>query len=185
MSSALAEVEGSALVASDGTRHEVDALVLATGFASTRQPYAELVTGEDGVTLAEHWSGGMTAFASTVVSGFPNLFVLNGPNASLGHSSSVLMIEEQAGYVTRALDARAGRVLRVDPEAERAYTDEIARAAAATPGVTGGCPHRYVDERSGRLALLWPGTVDAFRERLGRADGSEFLPEPALEGSTL
>jgi cation diffusion facilitator CzcD-associated flavoprotein CzcO len=185
VSSALAEVEGSALVASDGTRHEVDALVLATGFASTRQPYAELVTGEDGVTLAEHWSGGMTAFASTVVSGFPNLFVLNGPNASLGHSSSVLMIEEQAGYVTRALEARAGRVLRVDPEAERAYTDEIARAAASTRWMTGGCRNWYVDERSGRLALLWPGTVDAFRERLGRADGSEFLPEPALEGSTL
>ncbi|MEV4686367.1 flavin-containing monooxygenase [Microbacterium sp. LWH3-1.2] len=184
VSSALAEVEGSALVASDGTRREVDALVLATGFASTRQPYAELVTGEDGVTLAEHWSGGMTAFASTVVSGFPNLFVLNGPNASLGHSSSVLMIEEQAGYVTRALDARAGRVLRVDPEAERAYTEEIAQAAASTRWMTGGCRNWYVDERSGRLALLWPGTVDAFRERLGRADGSEFLPEPALEGST-
>lgn len=178
VSSALAEVEGSTLVAADGSRHQVDALVLATGFASTRQPYAELVVGEDGETLAEHWSGGMTAFASTVVAGFPNLFVLNGPNASLGHSSSVLMIEEQAGYVTRVLDARAGRALRVDPEAERTYTDEIARAAASTRWMTGGCRNWYVDERSGRLALLWPGTVDAFRERLARADGSEFLPSP-------
>ncbi|MBW9120119.1 NAD(P)/FAD-dependent oxidoreductase [Microbacterium trichothecenolyticum] len=184
VTSALAEVDGSTLVASDGTRHDVDALVLATGFASTRQPYAELVVGEDGTTLAEHWSGGMTAFASTVVAGFPNLFVLNGPNASLGHSSSVLMIEEQAGYVSRVLDGRAGRVLRVDPEAERAYTDEIAQAAASTRWMTGGCRNWYVDERSGRLALLWPGTVDAFRERLARADGSEFIPEPALEGST-
>lgn len=195
---ALASIEGSTLVASDGSRHEVDALVLATGFASTRQPYAELVTGEGARTLAEHWSGGMTAFASTVVADFPNLFVLNGPNASLGHSSSVLMIEEQAGYVARVLDARAGRVLRVDPDAEQAYTDEIARAAASTRWMTGGCRNWYVDERSGRLALLWPGTVDAFRERLARADGSEFLPgsaapdvppgpradrEPALEGS--
>ncbi|MDR7183770.1 cation diffusion facilitator CzcD-associated flavoprotein CzcO [Microbacterium trichothecenolyticum] len=179
---ALTEVDGSTLVASDGTRHEVDALVLATGFASTRQPYAELVSGEGGSTLAEHWSGGMTAFASTVVAGFPNLFVLNGPNASLGHSSSVLMLEEQAGYVTRVLDARAGRALRVDPDAERAYTDEIAVAAASTRWMTGGCRNWYVDERSGRLALLWPGTVDAFRERLARADGSEFLPEPAIEG---
>ncbi|MFC8680452.1 flavin-containing monooxygenase [Microbacterium ureisolvens] len=181
---ALAAVAGSVLIASDGSRHEVDALVLATGFASTRQPYAELVTGEGGVTLADHWSAGMTAFASTVVAGFPNLFVLNGPNASLGHSSSVLMIEEQAGYVTRVLDRRAGRVLRVDPAAERTYTDEIARAAASTRWMTGGCRNWYVDERSGRLALLWPGTVDAFRERLARADGSEFLPAPALEGST-
>lgn len=176
----LAAVQGSTLVAADGSRHEADALVLATGFASTRQPYAELVAGEHGRTLAEHWSGGMTAFASTVVAGFPNLFVLNGPNASLGHSSSVLMIEEQAGYVARALDARGGRALRVDPDAERAYTDEIAQAAASTRWMTGGCRNWYVDERSGRLALLWPGTVDAFRERLARADGSEFLPAPAL-----
>lgn len=181
---ALAAVEGSVLVAADGSRHEVDALVLATGFASSRQPYAELVTGENGVTLAAHWSDGMTAFASTVVAGFPNFFVLNGPNASLGHSSSVLMIEEQAGYVARVLGTRAGRVLRVDPEAERAYTGEIAEAAASTRWMTGGCRNWYVDDRSGRLTLLWPGTVDAFRARLARADGSEFLPEPALEGST-
>lgn len=176
---ALASVEGSTLVASDGSRHDVDAMVLATGFASTRQPYAELVTGEGGTSLAAHWSGGMTAFASTVVAGFPNLFVLNGPNASLGHSSSVLMIEEQAAYVARVLDGRRGRVLRVDPDAERAYTDEIAQAAASTRWMTGGCRNWYVDERSGRLTLLWPGTVDAFRARIGRADGSEFLPEPA------
>lgn len=176
----LAAVDGSTLIAADGSRHDVDAVVLATGFASTRQPYAEVVTGEDG-TLAAQWSAGMTAFASTVVAGFPNLFVLNGPNASLGHSSSVLMIEEQARYVARVLDARAGRVLRVDPAAEHAYTDEIARAAASTRWMTGGCRNWYVDDRSGRLALLWPGTVDAFRERLARADGSEFLPDPARE----
>lgn len=179
--SALAEVSGATLTAADGSRHEVDALVLATGFASTRQPYARLVRGEDGLTLDDHWSAGMSAFASTVVSGFPNMFVLNGPNASLGHSSSVLMIEEQAKYTARTLDRRglAGDVLRVDPDAERAYVDEIAAAAASTPWMTGGCRNWYVDERSGRLALLWPGTVDAFRARLARADGSEFLPEPA------
>jgi cation diffusion facilitator CzcD-associated flavoprotein CzcO len=177
---ALAAVEGSTLIASDGTRHDVDALVLATGFASTQQPYAELVVGEGGQRLAAHWSGGMTSFASTVVAGFPNLFVLNGPNASLGHSSSVLMIEEQSAYVARVLERRAavGGVLRVDPVAELTYTDEIAAAAASTPWMTGGCRNWYVDERSGRLTLLWPGTVDAFRARLARADGSEFLPGP-------
>ena len=185
---ALAAVEGSTLVAADGTRHDVDALVLATGFASSRQPYAELVRGEEGQTLAEHWSAGMTSFGSTVVAGFPNLFVLNGPNASLGHSSSVLMLEEQAAYACRVLDLRGRGVLRVDPAAELGYTDEIGRAAASTRWMTGGCRNWYVDERSGRLTLLWPGTVDAFRARLARADGSEFLPttdrEPALEGSS-
>ena len=187
--SALASVDGTTLVAGSGARHEADVIVLATGFAASQQPYAELVRGEGGTTLAEHWAGGMTSFASTVVPGFPNLFVLNGPNASLGHNSSVLMSEEQAAYVVRALverDRRADGVLRTRPEAEAAYTDEIATAAASTPWLTGGCGNWYVDDRSGRLTLLWPGTVQAFRERLAAADGSEFEPAhaPSRHGQT-
>ncbi|MDQ1171964.1 cation diffusion facilitator CzcD-associated flavoprotein CzcO [Microbacterium testaceum] len=175
---ALASVDGSTLTAASGERYEADVLVLATGFASAEQPYADLVRGDD-ETLAEHWSAGMTSFGSTVVSGFPNLFVLNGPNASLGHNSAVLMAEEQAAYVVRALaerDRRPERVLRVRPEAEAAYTAEIDAAAASTPWMTGGCRNWYVDARSGRLTLLWPGTVQSFRERLTGADGSEFEP---------
>lgn len=179
---ALTAVEGRTLASADGRRHPVDALVLATGFASTRQPYADLVVGEHG-TLADHWQGGMTSFGSTVVTGFPNLFVLNGPNASLGHTSSVLMLEEQAAYAARALTSRRG-ALRVDPAAERRWTDEIDRAAASTPWITGGCRNWYVDDRSGRLTLLWPNTVAAFRERLTAADGSEFLPSPVKRGTS-
>ena len=181
--SALAAVSGAELVAASGARYTADALVLATGFVSQRQPYAELVTGERGETLAEHWSDGMTSFASTVVSDFPNMFVLDGPNASLGHNSSVLMLEEQAAYAVRALVQRATApdgVLRVHPDAEADYTAEIDRAAAATPWLTGGCRNWYVDR--GRLTLLWPGTVDAFRARLARADGSEFMTAPAHRG---
>ena len=172
--SALSRVDGGVLVAASGARHRADALVLATGFASSEQPYAHLVTGEDGTTLADHWSEGMTSFASTVVAGFPNLFILNGPNASLGHNSSVLMAEAQADYVVHAL--AEGALLRVDPDAERRYTDRIDSAAASTPWIRGGCDNWYVDERSGRLTLLWPGTVDAFRAMLDESDGSEFLP---------
>ena len=178
---ALAAVDGSTLTAASARSHDADVLVLATGFASTQQPYADLVHGEE-ETLAAHWAEGMTSFGSTVVAGFPNLFVLNGPNASLGHNSAVLMAEEQAAYVVRALcerDRRSAPVLRVRPEAEAAYTDEIAAAAASTPWLTGGCRNWYVDDRSGRLTLLWPGTVQAFRERLAGTDGSEFEPAHA------
>ncbi|WP_235038085.1 NAD(P)/FAD-dependent oxidoreductase [Microbacterium sp. 18062] len=208
--SALARIDGGALVAASGARHDADLLVLATGFTASQQPYADLVTGERGVTLGEHWASGMTSFASTVVAGFPDLFVLNGPNASLGHNSSVLMAEAQAEYVVRSLDvaearaaagsadescaadetgaedrdgachgARARSVLRLDPAAERAYTERIDAAAASTPWIRGGCDNWYVDERSGRLTLLWPGTVGAFRAMLDESDGSEFLPAGA------
>ena len=161
--SALARAHGSELVSASGARHEVDAVVLATGFEAARQPYAALVTGET-ETLDAHWSGGMTAVASTLVSGFPNLFVLNGPNASLGHNSSILISEAQAAFAARLI-AR-GITVRVTPEAERASTADIAQRAARTPWLTGGCHNWYVDERSGALALLWPGTVAEFRQRL-------------------
>ena len=181
--SALASVHGRTLVAASGARHDVDALVLATGFASTQQPYATLVTGES-TTLAAHWDRGMTAYASTVVSGFPNLFVLDGPNAALGHNSSVLMLEEQAAYLARTVTGRDG-VLRVDPAAEATWTAEIDRAAASTPWISGGCRNWYVDDRSGRLTLLWPGTVDAFRQHLRGSDGSEFLSPVKGRGAGL
>ncbi|WP_345800260.1 NAD(P)/FAD-dependent oxidoreductase [Microbacterium sp. AZCO] len=174
--SALAAVAGDELVAASGIRYAgVDAVVLATGFQTTRQPYAKIVRGEGGVTLEEHWGSGMTSFASTVVAGFPNLFVLNGPNASLGHTSSVLMLEAQAEYAAATLARRArGGVLRPRPDAERAYTSMVDERAAGTPWLTGGCRSWYVDERSRRLTLVWPGTVGDYRGVTAAADGSEF-----------
>jgi len=171
--SALAEVRGSSLVAASGARYEADMIVLATGFVTTRQPYAPLVTGERGETLDEHWSGGMTAVASTLVAGFPNLFVLNGPNASLGHNSSILLSEAQAEFAASLIAERVSAPfafgpVRVDDAAEEAATHDIAERAARTPWLTGGCGNWYVDERSGRLTLLWPGTVADFRARLDR-----------------
>jgi cation diffusion facilitator CzcD-associated flavoprotein CzcO len=179
--SALTEVSGTTLTAASGRRMDADVIVLATGFAAAEQPYAELVTGEHG-TLAAHWATGMTSFASTVVTGFPNLFVLNGPNASLGHNSSVLMAEQQARYAARALREHPA-VRRVRPEAETAYTAAIDAAAAATPWLTGGCRNWYVDPRSGRLTLLWPAPVDAFRRVLDGATGAEFEPPHELVGA--
>ena len=178
--SALHAVDGSTLIAASGARHDADVLVLATGFEAAQQPYAQLVEGEGGVTLAEHWSRGMTAYASTLVAGFPELYVLNGPNGSLGHNSAVLMMEAQARFVARCL-ATPGTIA-VAPEREAAYSAQIDARAAATPWVAGGCRNWYVDERSGRLTLLWPGTVTEFRELLDRIDPTELVAVPAGEG---
>ncbi|WP_456283971.1 flavin-containing monooxygenase [Microbacterium sp. JZ101] len=176
--SALAAVENGALVAADGTRHAADAVVLATGFASTRQPYAPLVTGEHGRSLDAHWSDGMRSVGSTLVHGFPNLFILGGPNAALGHNSAVLILEEQAAFAA-ALVAR-GLDVRVSAQDEAAYTREIVERSTGTPWVSGGCESWYVDSRSGRLTLLWPGTVAAFRERLARVSRDLLEPSAVL-----
>lgn len=178
--SALVRVEGRTLVSADGNAYEVDALVLATGFETTQQPYADLVEGEAGQTLAEHWSDGMTSLGSTMVAGFPDLYVLNGPNASLGHNSAVLMAEAQAAFVVRALAERGGHPRRVRAEAERAYTREIVERSVGTSWLAEGCRNWYVDERSGRLTLLWPGSVQAFHDRLALIGPGDF--EPASVG---
>ncbi|MFT4233455.1 MAG: NAD(P)/FAD-dependent oxidoreductase [Microbacterium sp.] len=170
--SALDRVDGRTLTASNGSSHDVDAVVLATGFATQRQPFAAHVVGESGLSLDEHWTGGMTAVASTLVSGFPNLFVLGGPNATLGHNSSVLLLEAQAAFAADLVGR--GTTIRVTPEAEAADADDIARRASTTPWLIGGCDNWYVDQRSGRLTLLWPGTVADFRTRLKAA-----IPEGA------
>jgi len=177
--SALAAIDDGRLVAASGARHDADVIVLATGFRATRQPYAPLVTGEHGTTLDEHWSGGFTAVASTLVTGFPNLFVLGGPNATLGHNSAVLLLEAQAALSADLI--RAGAPVRVSPAAEARATAEVDALAAGTPWLTGGCRNWYVDERSGRLTLIWPSTVADFRARLDDVR-QELTGAPAPSG---
>ncbi len=168
---ALTGYEPNAVTAADGSRHEVDVVVAATGFNTTRQPYAELITGRDGIALDQYWSQGMRAFASTAVHGFPNLFVLDGPNATLAHNSAVLMIEAQADYVASALPWTAGGPVEVSIDAEQAYIDELDRRSGVW---TSGCHNWYVDERSGRQVLLWPGKAQEFRDRFGHFDPAPF-----------
>ncbi|MCY7413112.1 MAG: NAD(P)/FAD-dependent oxidoreductase [Salinibacterium sp.] len=177
--SALDRIEDATLVAASGARYEVDDVVFATGFESTQQPYADSIRGSEGNTLADHWAHGMTAYASTTVHGFPNLFIVNGPNAGLGHNSAVHMIETQLSYILQALDyLRASQtVLNVTAHAEREYTAMIDRLAAPTVWLTGGCESWYVDTRSGRLTLLWPGSAASFRERNGCFDPAPYQSE--------
>ena len=175
---ALSAYDGLGVVDTGATHHEVDVVVLATGFHTTRQPYARIVRGREGVSLDEHWAGGMQAYASTTVHGFPNLFVLDGPNASLSHNSAILMIEAQIEYVLGALrHICGGGVLEVAADAEQEYADEIARRSAGRPWLS-GCSNTYVDPRSGRQTLLWPGRAGEFRDRLATFDPEPYVVEP-------
>ena len=152
-------------------------LVLATGFHTAQQPYAELVTGRTGRTLAEHWHRGMTSHASTVVHGFPNLFILDGPNATLGHHSAFEVIEAQVEYILGALAhlRRTGGPVEVTEAAEAAYTRLIDDLAARTVWLQGGCRSWYLDPRSGRLVLLWPERASEFRRLNGTFDASVLV----------
>ena len=111
---------------------EVDTIILGTGFHVTDMPVAHRVRGRDGRTLDDLWHGSPRAHLGTTVAGFPNLFILLGPNTGLGHSSMVYMIESQIAYVMDALrhDARARRRRR---SRSRAEVQERYNASARPP----------------------------------------------------
>ena len=174
--SALVGVDGGRALAAGGAVYDLDVLVFATGFETARQPYAELVTGRRGETLAEHWREGMRSHASTVVAGFPNLFILDGPNATLGHHSAIEIIEAQIDYVLGALShlGRSAGPLEVSAAAEEAYTALVDRLAARTVWLRGGCDSWYLDPRSGRVVLLWPERASEFRRLNGTFEPGPF-----------
>lgn len=179
---AVRSIAGRQVTAANGRAHELDVLIFATGFNSTRPPYAAFVFGRGGGSLEERWADGMTAFASTVVHGFPNFFVLNGPNATLGHNSAIHVMESQFDYVIGALDhlAADGTPLEVTAKAERDYVRELDERSASTVWTVGGCSSWYLDGRSGRLTLIWPGLASEFRERNGTFDPAPFARSPAI-----
>jgi cation diffusion facilitator CzcD-associated flavoprotein CzcO len=153
-----AKVEGRAVVDAEGGRHEVDALVLATGFHAT-DPLGPLeVVGRGGVGLKQAWANGLSAHLGTMVAGFPNLFILAGPNTGIGHTSLVFMIECQLRYLLGAVRAarRGGfRTVEVRPEVERAFTEALERRSRRTVWLEGGCRSWYLDEH-GKNGTTWP-----------------------------
>lgn len=182
--SALSSVDGSTVRAASGEEYELDVLIFATGFEATEPPYAHLIDGRGGLNLSEHWRKGMQAYQSVAVSGFPNLFSINGPNTSLGHNSIVYIIESQIEYILGAMDymsASGASITEPTAQAEEAYVERIQRNAAGTVWLDGGCNSWYVDPRTGRLTLIWPDFGYAFRDANGTFDseGYEFRDVPA------
>jgi cation diffusion facilitator CzcD-associated flavoprotein CzcO len=169
--SALASVNGATSRAASGAGYELDALIFATGFEATEPPFAKRVHGAHGISLSEHWSTGMRALDSISVSRFPNLFIINGPNTSLGHNSVVYIIESQVQYILETVDynrEHSYTVFEATPEAEEAYVGKMQRDARGSVWVDGGCRSWYIDRRSGKLTLIWPDFAFAFRARNGR-----------------
>ncbi len=91
------------MVTADGTRRPADVLIFGTGFSTTDFLAHIPVTGEGGRTLAEAWADGARAYLGTAVPGFPNCYLLYGPNTNLGHNSILFMVERQLNLVLQAL----------------------------------------------------------------------------------
>lgn len=177
----------NAIVTKDGVKHEIDALVMATGFKVTSNPVMDGVIGREGISLAESWKrDGMKAYVGTTMAGFPNMFLLTGPNTGIGHTSLLVMVEAQINYVLKALkymDRNRVETLEVRPAAVDAFNDEIQRRMRSTVWTMGGCASWYLDEK-GNNTTLWPDFTWKFRKATRSFDPAAYFVARGEAGST-
>jgi cation diffusion facilitator CzcD-associated flavoprotein CzcO len=165
-------VTENAVVTAEGTVHEVDAIILGTGFKVADGMSRVAVTGRDGVKLADAWRDGAEAFLGTTIAGFPNLFMIVGPNTGLGHSSMVYMIESQVNYLVdalRVLDEHGATALDTRRDRQQAFNTAIQDRLDGSVWSQGGCASWYLDEH-GRNRTLWPDYTFRFRNRTRKVD---------------
>ncbi|WP_191488025.1 flavin-containing monooxygenase [Pseudomonas sp. FEN] len=167
VSQPVTRIEADAVVTADGVRHPVDCLIFGTGFQATEPLPRGLITGRNGLDILDAWSDGAHAYLGTCLPGYPNFFMIIGPNTGLGHNSMILMIEAQVAYILQALEQmRSQRLetLEVKPDVESRYNEQIQRQLQRAIWSTGGCRSWYLDPRTGKNTTLWPGSTWRFRQ---------------------
>jgi len=161
-------IEPAGVRTQDGRLHELDVLVLATGFRVDRFVRPMQVLGRDGAALDQVWSDGPFAYLAISVPGFPNFFLLNGPNGPVGNFSLIEVAELQLGYVLQLVEqVRAGgcRELCAFDTAMQRFEAERKQAARRTIWQS-GCASWYLDAHG--VPMAWPWTFDRFREEMSK-----------------
>lgn len=168
------------IVTRDGVERPADAIIYGTGF-NTQQPIGPgMIFGRDGRDLGAEWIRNAEAYKGSTVAGFPNLFMLGGPNTLLGHSSVIYMHEAQVTYVMDAIQTmrREGlRSLEVAADAQRAYNEALQAREKQTVWQS-GCKSWYLNEE-GRNTTLWPDFTFRFKRQLVHFDSDAYRAEPA------
>lgn len=179
--SPIAEIRESSIVTADGTEHEVDALVCATGFHAVDPPAGDIFRGRDGRTLAETWGPSPRAYRGVTTANFPNLFRIGSIGTATGHTSQIMQIESAVVYVMGALATMESEGLasvEVSPEAQEQYAAKLHELFKRTVWSTGGCSSWYLDA-SGEPSVVWPGTGWMYRRWTERFDIEAYSVTPA------
>ena len=172
---AVTEVRPGGLLGADGVERPADTLILGTGFTITDLPISRRVHGRDGRSLDEVWQGSPTGYLGTTVAGFPNLFIVLGPNVGNGHSSAIVLMEMQIQYLIstlRTLEREGIASADVRPAVQEAFNEEVQRRLRKTVWNAGGCASYYMD-RNGRNSTIFPGSTIELRRRLNRFEPGE------------
>ena len=173
----IAAITPTGVRTADGAEHPADVIVYGTGFATTEFLAPVKITGPGGRHLDDAWAGGARAYLGMAVPGFPNMFLMYGPNTNLGAGSIIYMLERQARYI-RQLVSHGGR-LDVRADVEQRYDDEVQGRLAGSAWA--GCVSWY-RQGNGRISANWPGLVSEYNRRTRRVNFADYQTEK--EGQT-
>jgi cation diffusion facilitator CzcD-associated flavoprotein CzcO len=176
---AVKEVTPSGVATADGATRAADVIIYGTGFRVIDSAMELNVTGRGGVKLADAWSAGVEAYRGITVAGFPNFFMLLGPNTGLGHTSVVFMIETQVQHVMsclRTLSREKASTIEVQERALREYNDGLQRRLRRAVWSAGGCRSWYLDD-AGVNRTIWPGFTFEYWARTRRAKRADYNVE--------
>ena len=168
-------VQERTIVTRSGRRHEVDTIIVATGYRYSRALLVNRIVGTGGRTLGDVWNQSPRAYLGTTVPGFPNMFILLGPNA-IGINSVIFTLESQSNYVIQALgamDATGVKRIEVKPAALERFIGEVDRRSEGSVWTDGGCKAYYTDA-NGRNFAIYPGFAAGFRRRTRRFDPAAY-----------
>jgi cation diffusion facilitator CzcD-associated flavoprotein CzcO len=156
-------IEPAGIRTADGALHELDLIVLATGFRSNQFMRPMRITGRNGVTLEQAWAERPCAYLAISMPDFPNFFMLNGPNGPVGNFSLIDIAEHQWGYIAQLLQLLRGETCReIAPThaALAAFEAERVEAAKKTVWFRGGCQSWYLDAQG--IPASWPWNFSRF-----------------------
>jgi cation diffusion facilitator CzcD-associated flavoprotein CzcO len=174
VSDTIDHVEAGAVVTADGLRHELDVLILATGFEGQRFFFPMRVTGADDVELDELWRDGTPNYRSVAIPHMPNWFMVNGPYSPAGGASVVGVAEAQVGYVMQLVKLALERSVAISPSPERSdeWLASVRRAASETVWGTGGCQSWYLDGHG--VPTMNPITLSQLERELATPELADF-----------
>lgn len=178
----VARIEPDAVVTDDGVRHPADVLIWATGFKTNDFMFPMEVRGAEGRDLRDVWAGGAHAHLGMMVPGFPNMFVLYGPNTNTSGGSILVYLEAQARYLRQVLQlvrARGAAAADVRPEIEARSDLEVQSRFNGTAWVA--CDSWYRNEH-GRIVANWPGSMNEYVARTSTVDPADLrlVERPAV-----
>ncbi|MFZ2321200.1 MAG: NAD(P)/FAD-dependent oxidoreductase [Pseudomonas sp.] len=172
---AIQSITPQGVVTADGREHPVDALIYGTGFAATDFLAPMQIKGLGGVELNQAWRDGAEAYKGISVNGFPNLFLLYGPNTNLGHNSILYMLESQFAYVLNCLDALQQQGLRymdVKPQVQQRFNQHLQQVIRHSIWEQ-GCTSWYKNA-AGKNTNNWPGFTFTYRQQTRHLELADY-----------